>query len=524
MPEERVTFAPRVLIYVPGIGRDPMNSAATIARSIARTADRDIYGEVAANEKTPPAPPGLKAVCTIVAADAGDGAEGRLLDVVEYDYRERLKAIGARDGKEAAPRGPLQAVVTAIVATAMLVQALWRPYKSPRAKFQLVVGLAVSLVLIGWSAYLVAAAIVTLVSSATGTEIGGWWGAVFAPDSTWVLFGGLITAGSYIAFRDGIIRTSNRIAQIIDYHTRSDCAKDLADSLGSAVDAIRDQHPGREVHVLAYSFGSVLLLDTVVPFDGDIPTRPGSFVNSIDSMTTVGCPADFAALYLPHYFTGRTALRSSKPSKPVADPITWNNVFIASDLFGSNFAKRAAASDEEVRGSGIDEKSGEFEGPCGMPVQSFRYLPQERLTLMGWLKQSALRQHARYWGTNGGCWNFVLDHWIPRVGDAPPAGRQPTPEQPTLDDQSAPDDQSPRDDHPTPEEQPSMPPVPEKQPTPVVQSTSELQPASELSGPCRPDPNVPPALVPVGVGDVPRPPEPGQNGGRSASHRDPGQP
>lgn len=415
MPDERGKFAPKVLIYIPGIGRDPTNSAATIARSVARTADRDMYGEVAATEKTPPAPPGLKAVCTIVAGGGGDGTEERLLDVVEFDYRERLKAIGARDGKEAAPRGPLQAVITTIVAAALLVRALRRPYKSPRAKLQLVVGLAVSLILIGWSAYLVAAAIVTLVASATGTEVGGWLGSVFTPDSTAVLLGGLITAGSYVAFRDAIIRASNRIAQVVDYHTRSDCAKDLADSLGSAIDAIRDQHPDREVHLLAYSFGSVLLLDTVIPFDGNIPTRQGSFVNSIDTITTVGCPFDFAALYLPERFADRTALRPSSGPEPAIDPITWNNVFIASDLFGSNFAKRATATN--VKGPGIDEVSGVFEGPCGMPVRSFRYLPQERLTRMGWIRQTAMRQHARYWGANGGCWNFVLDRWIPRVVD-----------------------------------------------------------------------------------------------------------
>lgn len=412
-----------------------MNSAATIARSVARSADRELSGEVATIEKTPPAPPGLKAVCTIVARNGG---EQRLLDVVEFDYRDRMKAIATHGEEESAAHGPAYAAVVALVAAAGFVRAIFRPSKSKRAKIQLAVGFVVCTLLIVWSALLIAAAVTALISSTTGASFGGWLSNWLTQHSVAVLLGGLVTTGSYVALRDTIIRESNKVAQMIDYHTRPDYAKDLADSLGSAIDAIRDQHPCREIHILAYSFGSVLLLDTVIPFDGHIPTHRSSFVHSITSITTVGCPFDFARLYLPKYFDGRQALRSRERT-----PIAWNNIFIASDLFGSNFAtdvgpdgreigeggqsQSRGARGDEPNGTRIDEVSGSFIGPADMPVESFRYLPQETLTKFGWIKQTALRQHARYWGLNGGCWSFVLDQWIPRVGgvDSPPDVRLP---------------------------------------------------------------------------------------------------
>ena len=132
MPESPIKAASRALVYLPGLGRDQLNSAAVIARSIASSANRDVSGNVAVTEKRgPPAPPGLKAVCTIVANDA---EETRLLDVFELDYRDRLNAMDRRNGLEAAPRGPLQAAVTAIVALIALVPALTRKNKSRRAK------------------------------------------------------------------------------------------------------------------------------------------------------------------------------------------------------------------------------------------------------------------------------------------------------------------------------------------------------------------------------------------------------
>lgn len=429
MPESPIKAASRALVYLPGLGRDQLNSAAVIARSIASSANRDVAGNVAVTEKSPPAPPGLKAVCTIVANDA---EEARLLDVFELDYRDRLTAMDRRNGSEAAPRGPLQAAVTAIVALIALVPALTRTNKSRRAKIQLALGLLVTSLLIVWAAYLMIAAIGTLIATATGDTPTGFWSFILTPGPAVVLFGGLLTGTTYVVLRDKIILAANRVAQLIDYHTRPDKAKILADSVGTAINALRDQGIDREIHLVAYSFGSTVLLNTVLPLDGNITTRPGSFAHSITSMTTIGCPADLVQLYRPDYYQNRHAL----VKRPGGQQIAWNNIFIASDIFASNFCTVADVQNDDApenmnrelngpksleqkvqaRKANVvrsDEREGPTNGPGDLEVNCYRYLPHETLTAFGWIRQTALRQHARYWEENGGCWSFVVDQWLP---------------------------------------------------------------------------------------------------------------
>jgi predicted metal-binding membrane protein len=99
---------------------------------------------------------------------------------------------------EAAPRGPLQAAGTAIVALVALIPALTRKNKSRRAKIQLTFGLFVTGLLIVWAAYLVIAAIGTLITTATGGTPTGFWSLILTPGPKVVLFGGLLTGTVYV--------------------------------------------------------------------------------------------------------------------------------------------------------------------------------------------------------------------------------------------------------------------------------------------------------------------------------------
>lgn len=106
---------------------------------------------------------------------------------------------------------------------------------------------------------------------------------------------------------------------------------------------------------------------------------------------TVGCPYDFVQAYFPKFFSD---MRES-----VRPDLKWQNVFIASDIFGSNFKERG------------DDEAGEATGPGEMSLFSHRYLPTERLRWYGFMKQAGLRQHNKYWDNEGGCWTFVTHLW-----------------------------------------------------------------------------------------------------------------
>ncbi len=79
------------------------------------------------------------------------------------------------------------------------------------------------------------------------------------------------------------------------------------------------------VDVLAYSFGSIVALDSIFPR----PNKPGVRFENLGTLATIGCPFDLVRTYFPNYFRERHQLAGV--------PEAWLNVYSPRDLFGSNF-------------------------------------------------------------------------------------------------------------------------------------------------------------------------------------------
>jgi hypothetical protein len=81
----------------------------------------------------------------------------------------------------------------------------------------------------------------------------------------------------------------------------------------------------RHVHLLAFSFGTVLVLDQLFPTGNP----PGPRFSRVNALMTIGCPFDLIRLFWPHYFQNRSG-REGVPQR-------WLNVYAPMDVMGSNF-------------------------------------------------------------------------------------------------------------------------------------------------------------------------------------------
>lgn len=102
------------------------------------------------------------------------------------------------------------------------------------------------------------------------------------------------------------------------------------------------------IHVIGYSFGSIVALDALFPHN-----KPGPRFDRIDTLVTIGCPFDFIRTYWPDYFKGRKRREGT--------PRRWINIYARADVLGSNFRDEQTHSLMNIFGGGqsksVDEQS-----------------------------------------------------------------------------------------------------------------------------------------------------------------------
>jgi hypothetical protein len=385
------TWAPDLLIYAPGLPHFATNTADAVADVVAATLDRRREGRYRATVAKVPAPRGLRAAKTVLGPD-----DQPVLDVFELDYRDRMADSGATPKAGGAP-GALRSVGYGVGALLKLVVAWRRPGKTKRAKLQLALGLAGALALIAVGA-------AGLVAFAAAQ---GWLGS---PPS-WVpeLGDNGPTAGAVAAASGGVVVTGwaavRRRARLLAQHVQETMRYLNADrhrdtvtmTLDDAVDGLRDIGWTGRIHVLGYSFGSLVAVDALIPrADGD--THSGDrFRGAVKTLTTVGCPADAVRLFYPKYFETR---QSRVPR------LRWTNVFIAADVFGSNLA-----GDDDADVVPPDAVTKVFQGV----VPTSRRYTEEQLSYRNALLAKGFRMHGGYWDLReeASCFSLVVDDWVP---------------------------------------------------------------------------------------------------------------
>jgi hypothetical protein len=375
------------IIYAPGLGRQDANTADSVAEVLARAIDRrdDPRTCSTKSDSTVSAPKGLKVAKTIV-----DDKDQALIQLFELDYAGRLDKTSGAAGPPAPP-GIVQSARYTVFAAGLLAWAWRRPAKGFRTKVQLWLGLVALLALI---LALLVALYAALISA--GLDLPTPIGGLFGEDAAGWIFGisGTVAVVTWATVRRKALALAATIQHLIDYTRNSERIRDtVCLTVDDAIAGLVDDGWKGDIHLLGYSFGSLLLYDAAYSHP-NAQKRSEPF-NKAASLVTVGCPIDLVRLYIKDYANGREARKSGLP---------WKNIYNAADVFGSNLQDKGDTKD----GKSTSASFKAFE------PESIRY-QQEELTVVQLLMARGFRTHAGYWGTadEAHCFENVLDVWLP---------------------------------------------------------------------------------------------------------------
>lgn len=146
----------------------------------------------------------------------------------------------------------------------------------------------------------------------------------------------------------------------------------------------KDGFTYRNVHLMGYSFGSIVAIDALFPQEA----APNRRQQRIHTLITIGCPFDFIRTYWADYFNRRYG-SAEKPQR-------WINVYTEADVLGSNFMDEdgAAGIPAGVMVDGSDQPRRPADGdnvPFGSRTPLHQYPVAEQVYFAGF------RVHAQYW-------------------------------------------------------------------------------------------------------------------------------
>lgn len=379
-----------VLIYVPGLGPGPDNTADMVAESLRDSLDNQRPGIYEARDGVGiSAPTGLKVSKTLVD---GDGTP--VLQVFEFDYASTLSPAASSAAPAVVP-GAVRAVGSLARAIAMMVPAWGRSAKSFKSKAQLSLGLAACALL----AVFAAVAVVALLT-AMGLNLPSKVDGLLGEDpADWKL--GIPALGLVVGWpvlRKSLLALAAVVQDCIRFVENDDVVADtISENLNEALDRLPSSGWNGPVHLLGYSFGSLVLFETLFPRATAMrgyapPARIGSLV-------TIGCPLDIVRLFRPSYLSGREARVQ----------VAWTNVFNQADLFASNLKNE---NDTEP-GRGVLS----VDNDVLASATSKRYT-NEKLHFGRLL--TTFRSHSGYWGTNrASCFNEIAGALVPEADPEP---------------------------------------------------------------------------------------------------------
>ncbi|MDQ1731073.1 MAG: hypothetical protein QOK10_1232 [Pseudonocardiales bacterium] len=301
-----------ILMYVPAVKPSQDNTAARIAELIAQYASRARSGTYTIKSQ----PNSHDSVIV-----GPDGTEH--LTVVEVDYQPSLFRGDSVGSGQATFRGVGWALVYAVMGTARLIRSMTRPAKSNRAKLQLLIGFCSVFVLYASFGVALVALLVAVQPS--------WIPKALATSSPGIqtaagISAGTVGAATFWWLRPKMLAAGALLRSLMGYLERDRDLLRVTGVFDQAVDDILDAHPDARVHILAFSFGSIVTLDSLFPRAAGLENRD---LSCVDSLVTVGCPVDFVRLFYQDHFADRSARRPG---------LDWTNVFIPADVLASNFA------------------------------------------------------------------------------------------------------------------------------------------------------------------------------------------
>lgn len=386
-----------VLIYIPGLGTSAENTADVVADVIAEKADLgDRRGKYTAETALDVVTPTGLTVSKMVSAPDGS----TVLQLFQLNYRTALDDSTTPFAPSVGP-GAVRAATMAAVAAVKWFAAARRPGKGKAVKVQLLALFVFLVALLFAAAVAVAALLVAL-----GVPL-GWAEKIVGTDEQagrWTL--GIAAFGTitWAALRKKILGLATLLESMINFvNNNGQLADNISKRLAKAINDLTDAGWTGPIHLLGYSFGSLIVYEAMFPRSSSMADVVPA--EAVETLTTIGCPLDIVRLYEPDY------VRDRPPSR---DGIPWRNVFNPADVMSSNLMNGTDAAEGES--NALDTGSAKPE--------SVRYLNQD-IGVTGILITG--RMHANYWGQvqagpSSNCFKPLISAWIPA---RPPAPAQP---------------------------------------------------------------------------------------------------
>jgi hypothetical protein len=167
--------------------------------------------------------------------------------------------------------------------------------------------------------------------------------------------------------------------------------------------AEKESTPYRNIHIIAFSFGTIVALDALFP-TGRIPEER---FKKIEGLVTIGCPFDLVRTFWDEYFSDRKALPDV--------PGMWLNVFSPVDVLGSNFRDDDHVNKKPDQGIRVKRDEAPEQPPRNLVPENIPYLEAinpKTLQWLDWALLIGLRAHSMYWGkeyeSESNCFNQVI--------------------------------------------------------------------------------------------------------------------
>ena len=387
------------IIYVPGLFHEPGESVNTVGRNIAAaldTASPPEYRFTISPGKDEHYGYAERATRTVTITREVDAQKTPLFDLYELSYGHTL--TGGYEKKKPIVQA-LLILVSLLWNLPRLVVAIRMRSKGFSQKLQVAYAGFITLLLGAYMVMLVFTVLATLGdttitqvpaneaktdieqstglgSSTEGVKETPWWlyySQVFIIGLTGL---GLLTKKNAKQF---LSRFSTWYMGVVSYLNQGRSRDNVAGQLTSLLEYVAekgDEVRYRKIHIVGFSFGSIVALDAMFPYNA-----PSARYRLVDTLVTIGCPFDLIRTYWPTYFERRVALEDV--------PRRWLNVYRTADVLGSDFLDETATGPEE-RGVGLSE------GPPKRPEniilgQGGGLDKLEALRLIGF------REHSCYW-------------------------------------------------------------------------------------------------------------------------------
>jgi len=388
-----LTAAPDAILYLPGMGDYDRSDAAalTFAERLAAALDHGAATAGAAfrvKSRVEGSREGLGErqllVCGIERVEA-DGTERSVLDIYRVDYHDAL--MQDYEERSSLSRG-LVTAFEALKGSCRIVAAL-----VPRQGVGRLRLLQVLMAFAFWMSLLLY--FVLLLASFAGAFVEGLEYITKSPKSSalgsiqWFFdqhagfSQAVVTAALGLAaltslipekYKAEVVRMGARYVRLSTYLSTNNQRSAIVGRFHAVLEHVVETGRYGRVHVLGYSFGSIVALDALFPPPAHEKVKFPRLAH-VNKLITVGCPFDFIRTLWPQYFANR--------GEHSIAPEHWINVYTPPDALGSNFR------DDE----NLDEAT---VGLGGRLPENLVY-ERGKFGLLDALSFLAIRSHGIYW-------------------------------------------------------------------------------------------------------------------------------